>query len=277
MRLCVVLAAGVVGFFALVATELNPFDWIQTALTKWQGRHPMPVVLAPKLVSPMATADPKARLGTDASASIVPIQLVLVRTMPGSSTHSGQALLGADPAHPQTYLANAVLENGARIDEIYPDHVVLVKGLQRTSLYVQTARGSTVDNEQGAALLEVGGPPDVPGTVTLSQETTTQFVRPVPEYENEAVVGFRVYPGAQSWVFNQLGLKAGDLVTAINGQPMTDADETMDLLQGLTEGQSMTATIHRGAQALELSLDGSIVEHAQAARTAALIPPVPPR
>jgi general secretion pathway protein C len=270
--LCVAIAAGVAGSLAVVVTDLNPFDLIQKALTGWQGRRATPVVLAPKIASPEAAADPKARLGTDASASTVPLHLVLVRTIPGSNVHSGQAMLGADPAHPQTYLANAILENGARIDEIYADHVVLVRGLQHALLFVQNAASASSD----ATLLEVGGTPTAPSAITLSQETTTKYVRPVPEYENDVVVGFRIYPGTQSYVFSQLGLQAGDLLTAINGQPVLGADETMQLLQGLLEGQSLTATIRRGTQTLEISLDGAIVEHAEAARVASLTPPVPP-
>ena len=47
-----------------------------------------------------------------------------------------------------------------------------------------------------------------------------QVMRTVPSYDNAAgkLRGFRAYPGRNRAIFNKLGLKPGDLVTAINGQ-----------------------------------------------------------
>ncbi len=46
-----------------------------------------------------------------------------------------------------------------------------------------------------------------------------QVMRTVPSYDNAAgkLRGFRAYPGRNRQIFNKLGLKPGDLVTAING------------------------------------------------------------
>ncbi len=49
-----------------------------------------------------------------------------------------------------------------------------------------------------------------------------QVMRTVPSYDNAAgkLRGFRAYPGRNRAIFSKLGLKPGDLVTAINGQAL---------------------------------------------------------
>ncbi len=230
-----------------------------------------PVIPAPATVKNLRHEDPKARLGTDASASKVPLQLKLVRTLPGQNVHAGQALMGTDRDHPQTYLAGAILENGARLDEIYRDHVVLVKGTHRVSLYV-TAASPSEPITTGDALTLVGGPKPAIESPHLSLEPVTDFLRPVPLYRNGVIAGFQVYPGARGSLFTKWGLQPGDVLTDLGGQPVSDADQLMDTLRSLLDGAALTATVQRAGTPVSIRLDGSDVE---LLRTASNMPPGP--
>ena len=71
----VAVAAGLVGFPGVVGTDLDPFHWNQSTVSELTGRrHPIPVVIAPKIVSPVAAVEGKARVDIDASASTVSIR-----------------------------------------------------------------------------------------------------------------------------------------------------------------------------------------------------------
>ena len=54
-------------------------------------------------------------------------------------------------------------------------------------------------------------------------------MRPQPVFAGGKMRGFRVYPGANRQAFARLGLRAGDLVTAINGTPLDDQDRAQEI------------------------------------------------
>jgi type II secretion system protein C len=199
-----------------------------------------------------------------------PQRLHLVRTIPGQNVHAGQAFIGVDVKHPQTYLAGAILESGARIDEIYRDHVVLVKGLSRVMLYVDSAGGAGQGAREAEALLRVGGPAPEIEEQHLSAAPLTDYVRSAPVYEGGVVTGFSVYPGARSGPFRSWGLKDGDVITALDGQPLSDPDQVQGLLSALMEGGSVTATVRRaGGESTEVALDGNSISQLEGARRGA--------
>jgi type II secretion system protein C len=217
-----------------------------------------PVVPAPLSVKNLQGDTTQGRLGTDSSVSKVPLRLHLIRTLPGRNVHSGQALLGVDRDHPQTYMAGAILENGARLEEVHMDHVVLVRGFSRTRLDVE--RPGTEVTAQPDALAMVGGPPSSTQTLRPSSEPVTDYLRPVPVYRDDVVVGFQVYPGRQSAIFSRWGLQSGDVLTDLDGQPASDPDQLMQMLHGLIDGEAIRATVLRNGATVSVRLDGTAIQ-----------------
>lgn len=48
-----------------------------------------------------------------------------------------------------------------------------------------------------------------------------ELIRARPDYRNGSLVGYRVRPGPKPRLFFRLGLRPGDVVTRINGTPVT--------------------------------------------------------
>jgi general secretion pathway protein C len=84
-----------------------------------------------------------------------------------------------------------------------------------------------------------------------------QVMRTVPSYDNAAgkLRGFRAYPGRNRAIFNKLGLRPGDLVTAINGQPLDDPQHGQEVLNTIQSSNSVSVTIERGGQRQDISLN----------------------
>ena len=82
-------------------------------------------------------------------------------------------------------------------------------------------------------------------------------MRVVPSYDSAAgrLRGFRAYPGRNRAIFGELGLKAGDLVTAINGQPLDDAQHSQEVVNTLQSSDFATVTIERGGYKQDISLN----------------------
>ncbi len=196
--------------------------------------------------------------GTESSASAKPLAIHLISTAPGRNASEGTARIGVSVENPQTYAAGAVLANGARLTAVYIDRVVLQREDESVTLYVQgeQRRGS---HERESELLFVGGQRDDDAALPSTRNVLTDYLRPSPVFDGNQIVGFQVYSGRASGVFSQMGLQAGDLITSIDGAPLVDANQAMDLLQYVAEGGAVIATVSRNNSALQVSLDGALI------------------
>jgi len=84
-----------------------------------------------------------------------------------------------------------------------------------------------------------------------------QVMRTVASYDNAAgkLRGFRAYPGRNRAIFSKLGLKSGDLVTAINGTPLDDPQRSQDVFNTIQTSDHVTVTIERGGQKQDITLN----------------------
>ena len=71
------------------------------------------------------------------------------------------------------------------------------------------------------------------------------------------LAGFRVYPGRNRQKFAALGLRPGDLIKDINGQPLNDPTQAMQVFQSLGDTDEVTVTIERNGQDQSLVLNTS--------------------
>jgi hypothetical protein len=84
-----------------------------------------------------------------------------------------------------------------------------------------------------------------------------QVMRTVASYDNAAgkLRGFRAYPGRNRAIFNKLGLKPGDLVTAINGQTLDDPQRSQEVFNTIQTSDRVSVTIERGGQKQDITLN----------------------
>jgi hypothetical protein len=84
-----------------------------------------------------------------------------------------------------------------------------------------------------------------------------QVMRTVASYDNAAgkLRGFRAYPGRNRQIFGKLGLKAGDLVTAINGTALDDPQRSQEVFNTIQTSDRVTVTVERGGQKQDISLN----------------------
>lgn len=227
---------------------------------------PIPVAKAPaRPPSKSIGMTPPVPKGNDSSISAVPLQLVLVRVQPGRRITEGSADIGVVRESPQTYLAGAVLENGARLAEIHTDYVLLQRGGHSARLYLD--QPSTAKNVGNSAMLEVGGVAQLPPPAKVtSRETLTDYIRPSPIYDGESLVGYQVYPGSSGAAFAQMGLQPGDVIVDVNGAPLSDPAAAWAILRQLTEGTVLSATVKRHGALANVSLDGTLIARAEEAK-----------
>ena len=104
--------------------------------------------------------------------------------------------------------------------------------------------------------------PAAPVALIVAPEAplVTDFIRFIPEYRNDVIVGARVYPGSRSGPFSKWGLKPGDVITSIDKASLTETETISRLLGRLTDGATVSARIAREGRDVEVTLTGADVQ-----------------
>jgi type II secretion system protein C len=223
-------------------------------------------VTAHKAIAPHAAIPPSPSRassgplpGATSSVSATPQELVLTSVVVGRSIKEGYAMLGVARENPQTYSAGALLANGARLSEIHSEYVVLERNGRSTKLYLQGTGDTAKPVKSSRSLITVGGVNAPRLALPDTTERLTDYLRPTPVYDGSALTGYQVYPGNNASVFAQMRLQSGDIITAIDGEPLDDPARGITVLHRLLDGAGHSASIARNGTVLELSLDGSLM------------------
>ena len=276
--LTVLAAALVAGQLALLVWHLVPGA---------SRRAPPPRAAAPHAVadvSDILKANLFSRLdvvpANGAEAPRTRVALILAGTLAVSDPKAGLAIVGETAQNGHLYAVGASLPGGVKLHEVYADRVVLDRdgSLETLPLPRQlsaNAHGlppglSPAGNSGEPALAD-----SVQKLIAQGPEVIGEILRPMPMYANGQLKGFRVYAGRDRRKFEKLGLKAGDLVTQINGVPLSDAQRGMEILRGLGSAGSAQVTVERGGATQQLTVDASQVAGMSQPGDAALPPPQP--
>jgi general secretion pathway protein C len=206
----------------------------------------------------VAAVDPSAQDPANAPQSTA--NLVLAGTIATSDPKRGVAII-SDGGPSKVY---SVGENvgGAALHSVYLDHVILDRGGQLETLAIPRlsgpgVHGSPLVRRAGGDARTVAAVDNIRRLVQQDPGILDQVMRAVPSYDSAAgkLRGFRAYPGRNRQIFNKLGLKPGDLVTAINGTPLDDPQHSQEVFNTIESSDHATVTIERSGQKQEITLN----------------------
>jgi general secretion pathway protein C len=262
---------------SLVLALLIGAELVQIAVSLFGGgqvRSPQPVSTNTSIRAPhagfdaqsvisahlfgIAVADPATQDPANAPQSTA--NLLLTGTIATSDPKRGVAIISSGgPAKVYSVGDNV---GGASLHSVYLDRVILDRGGALETLLLPRLLGPGM---RGAAVVRrTGGDPRTAAAVDNIRRMVQkdpglldQVMRTVPSYDNAAgkLRGFRAYPGQNRQIFSSLGLKAGDLVTAINGTPLDDPQHSQEVFNTIQTSDHVTVTIERGGQKQEISLN----------------------
>ena len=206
----------------------------------------------------VASVDPSTEDPANAPQSTA--NLVLAGTIASRDPKRGVAII-SDGGPSKVYSVGDVV-GGAALHSVYLDHVILERGGVLETLLLPRQLGPGV---RGPSLLRrSGGDPRTVAAVDnirrLVQQDPgilDQVMRTVPSYDNAAgkLRGFRTYPGRNRQIFSRLGLKPGDLVTAINGTALDDPQRSQEVFNTIQSSDHATVTVERGGQKQDITLN----------------------
>jgi len=203
----------------------------------------------------LAVADPTSQ--DPANAPLSSANLILAGTIATDDPKRGIAIISE--GGPSKVYGVGENVNGATLHSVYLDHVILDRAgtletllLPRLLASAARAPGRRAVNPNTVAAVD-----NIRHMVEKDPGLLDQVMRTVASYDNAAgkLRGFRAYPGRNRAIFAKLGLKPGDLVTAINGQPLDDPQHSQEVFNTIQSADSVTVTIERGGQKEDLSLN----------------------
>jgi general secretion pathway protein C len=210
-------------------------------------------------------ADPQA------AAAATSLPLVLAGVLANSDPARGVALVGESAAAARVFRVGDTLPGGARLQAVLADRILLERGGRSEALMLPR------QSSGGTAPPPVAGAP-VRGGATAEQaiqqararmmqagnSVVGDIIRPQAVLADGRQQGYRVYPGANPSAFGRLGLRPGDLVTAVNGTPLDDPTQSATIFGTLGDGGSARLTVMRNGRQQELTLNLAEVASATA-------------
>jgi general secretion pathway protein C len=80
-------------------------------------------------------------------------------------------------------------------------------------------------------------------------------MRALPHFVNGKTDGFSISNVEPGSVFEQIGLQNGDLLTSIQGQPVTNPMQAMGLISAVRTASAIDLTVNRGGTPTSVHLD----------------------
>jgi len=191
------------------------------------------------------------------NAPVTNMSLVLAGVIAHADEKLGFAMLGSSATDIKVYRVGDSVPGGARLSSVLVDRVLLDRGGTLEALMIPPVIAG------GSAPL-VSTPPPAPGSsVARVQQVLRdnpaligQVIQRQPVISPEGKLrGMRVYPGTNAQAFNRLGMRPGDLVTAINGTTLEDQTRGEEIFNSLSGAAEARVTVIRNGSPLELHLN----------------------
>lgn len=177
------------------------------------------------------------------------LNLNLLGIFAGTRKEESRALIGQPNGDERPYSIGEDVVNGVNLQAIFADRVVLSRNGQLETLRLDKDKPSA--GFTGDSTPSPGGPQSlgqVRQELLADPNKASEYIRIQPVNMNGQMKGYRVYPGQNQTLFNNVGLHPGDLVTSVNGIQLDDTQKAMQMLSDISKAGSASLVIDRGGQ-----------------------------
>ena len=198
--------------------------------------------------------------GDAANAPPSSMPLVLAGVLATEDPKEGMAIIGESVQAAKVVSVGAQVPGGAQLHSVYSDRAIIDRSGALESVFLPRRTSSVGPQPMAAPVPQAGGGNEammdrMRRLVNDDPGAISQVMRPQPVFAGGKMRGFRVYPGANRQAFSRLGLRAGDLVTAINGTPLDDKDRAQEIFGTLSSSTDARISITRNGRPQELVLN----------------------
>ena len=206
------------------------------------------------------------------------LNLVLMGVISSNEDAAARAIIASGDKQDVYAIGQALpVGNGVTLSKVMPDRVIINNNGQYESLWLYQNDPNAPEvgrmNEPVAASEppqqaimprgrpgpspEVQMPPNNDGPMGGAAEvsrTLSDVVAMSIYREGGQVVGYKIRPGRDAEKFRSLGLQTDDIVTAINGMPLTNPAKIMEVYKSMGNTTSASLEIKRGGNVMTIDV-----------------------
>ncbi len=245
--LAILLAVQAARLFWTVVTPVGPVG-------NWRAPS-VNVVPASARVALFSGFDPFFRNDQPAtgSANITSLSLTLFGIRANESSGGGSAIIAGEDGMQNSFGVGEEVAPGVILDSVAFDHVILSRGGVKESLYLdQSVPADTVGTTPATTPASAPSASSAPGDVAINAETIQKSIGFAPRNEGGRVTGLVLQPRDDGTMMRIAGFKAGDIIVAVNGRPVSSAS---DIAAQLKPGARLSVEIERGGSKLPIALN----------------------
>jgi len=225
------LGAGAIALLAFLVYVLAPAD----------AEPEIELADAPVSVAPVPAAPPPSPPPPSVPAASV--SGLMLRGVLGG----GAAIIAFPDGGERVVRVGRAALPGIVLKEVALHHVILA-----------TASGDTRLEFNKAATAVQAAPPsplDASRAERAGRETIEFRTGLAPRLENGRIAGFAVRPGAKLEILERAGLRAGDIIVAVNGQAFRSEEKVLELSDELASSYTAEIEFLRGGRRLKGTLE----------------------
>jgi general secretion pathway protein C len=186
--------------------------------------------------------DPFFRLATNPQEAVVTsLALKLFGVRMDMATGRGSAIIATADGVQSSYAVGEEIEPGVTLKIVSFDNVTIDRGGIAEQIFLDQSVAAPVAQPNGAA------PPagDASGSSLLANS-----IEIAPRAENGKISGMTLNPKGDGALFKAAGLEPGDVLTAVNGKPVSDGEDVRSILAG---GGTVSLEVERGGRRMTVS------------------------
>jgi general secretion pathway protein C len=182
---------------------------------------------------------------------------LLTGTILSTQSDDTRAIISDRRGHQRVYARGDEIADGGEVVEIHRDYVVVRRG-GRMETFKFSWNAATRKFERATPGAAQETPPEdyqevLRHAMFTHPELLLGLVGATAVVEGGHFRGYRVTQPKDPAFLESLGLKPGDMLTAVNGVPLDTPDYGAQVLDALSGGEELTFTVQRGSQVLVVS------------------------
>ncbi|MET0136853.1 MAG: type II secretion system protein N [Sphingobium sp.] len=226
---------------------------------EWKARQPAVLPVQARMALFQAF-DPFTRgqvAAEGAATQVTGLALQLFGTRINEGSGQGSAIIATPDGLQSSFAVGDQIMPGVILKSVSYDHVVIDRGGAAETLFLDQSAGGPVGAE-GAPPASGGGAPGAadgggsppPTAGGAGPQTVAAIQRDIsftPRNEGGRVSGIILSSKGAGTAFSGAGFLPGDIVTQVNGRPVTSASDLMTMQAQMRPGARLSLMIERGA------------------------------
>lgn len=173
-----------------------------------------------------------------------------------SGPKDGAAIIGKAGKQQRYYKTGDEIQKGMELVEVRVDHVLLLRnGRFETLRFPELKKPTTKKSTKDKSLASVVNVKEYRELFQKHPEKIAEHFNIIPVIRKGVLKGYRIKPQTNRSLYDELGLKADDLLVMINGIPLNDRSQLSQVIAEISQAKMLTINLLRNKQKKTLLLD----------------------